>query len=220
MSTIRERCQRRADLEGDQHVSTAEWNALISEKYGELYGLVCETGLRYFETTQTITATGADSYTEPTDHLATIGLDLVDADGTRRGLSELMISERNDYAGSTGEALYFTFVDDQLFLYPNPSSGTYELTYVPQSPDLSSYADADLVDLVTPDGEAMLIWGVAALARSKSESDVRLHLDREAAAAERLRFWAANRSLTEARHRTPWIADDPYAVAGDYRWRR
>lgn len=201
MSVLRTRCKRRADVEFDEHISDAEWNALISEKYGELYGLVCEAGLRYFETTSAITATGATSYTEPSDHLATIGLDYLGSSGTRRRLKELMVHERDRLAGQTGDALGYTLVDDQIYLYPNPSSGSYQLLYIPQSPDLSSYADGDLVDVVNPDGEAFLIWGVCVLAKSKSESDVSLAMAREDDARERLQVWAVNRSMSEGRRR-------------------
>lgn len=201
MSVIRERCQRRADLEGDDHISDAEWDALISEKYGELHGIVSGAGLRYFETTSTITATGATSYDEPDDHMATVGFDHVAADGTLRPLTELMAHERDMYAADTGDAYYFALVDDQIYLRPNPASGTYRMLYIPQAPDLSEYADADLVDVVNADGEAFLIWGVSVLAKSKSESDVQLAMQREEAARERLLEWAVQRSMSEGRRR-------------------
>lgn len=201
MATLIERCKRRADLEGDGHVSDPEWRALISEKYGELHGIVSGAGLRYFETAQTITATGAASYTEPSDHLTTIGFDRVETSGARYPLVELMPYERARLAGQTGDAIGYSIVDDQIRLYPNPSSGSYELLYIPQPPDLSSYADGDLVDLVCADGEAFLIWGVSVLAKSKSESDVRLAQEREVAASQRLLEWSVNRSLSQPRRR-------------------
>ncbi len=216
MSVLVTRCQQRADKENDGQIGSSEWKALVSEKYGELYGLVCEVGLRYFETTSTITATGANSYSEPTDHLSTVGLALISSDGTQTPLLELMPSEVPSYAGLTGEARYYTLVDDQIYLYPKPTSGTYRLTYIPQSPDLSAYLDADLVDVVNPDGEAFLIWGVSILAKSKSESDVQLALQREAAARERLLSWASQRAISEPRRR---IARDAfYDPFGDGGW--
>lgn len=203
MSVLRTRCQRRADLENDGHISDAEWNALISEKYGELYGVVCGAGLRYFETTSAITANGAASYDEPDDHLSTIGLDFISTAGERRRLHELMPFERDNYVanGATGEARGYTLVDNKIYLFPTPASGSYQLIYVPQPPDLSSYLDTDLVDVVSSEGEAFLIWGVCVLAKSKSESDVRLAAEREEAARDRLLEWAVNRSMSEPRRR-------------------
>ncbi len=215
MSTIVTRCQQRADLENDSHIATTEWRALISEKYGELYGTVCDAGLRYFETISTFTATGAAGYDEPDDHMATIGFDFISTGGTRTALVELMPGEAVSQAGQTGEACYFTIVDDIVSFYPNPASGTYVMRYVPQSPDLSAYADASLVDLINADGEAFLIWGVSVLAKSKSESDVRLAIEREAAARDRLLVWAVNRSMNEGRRRP--MSDgffDPFADGG------
>ena len=217
MSTLRTRCKRRADQENASFISDSEWNALISEKYGELYGVVCDTGSRYFETSSTITATGATSYNEPTDHRSTVGMDRLDGTSRVPVFGPISPHERNIYSGETGDARYFDHVDDQIYLYPKPASGTYYYLYVPQSPDLSAYADGDLVDVCDEAGEAMLIWGVAAIALAKADSDVRLALQQEAAARERLQAWAAMRMMNEPRRRVidSWI-EPGYLVNGDW----
>lgn len=207
MGALVTRCQQRADLENDGHVT--EWKALISEQYGDLYSIVAASGLRYFETEATITATGAASYAEPDDHLATVGLDHVDSAGTRRPLAEIMVQERHRWIGLTGEAFAFALVDDRILLYPKPATGTYILIYIPQPPDLSSYADATVVDVVTPDGEAFLVWGVTVKALAKSEADVSLAIAEREAARTRLATWAALRSFNQPR-RIPEYGDyDP-----------
>jgi hypothetical protein len=222
LSELVTRCQRRADMENDSSIAAAEWKALISEIYGELHGEVSSTGLRYFETESTVTASGAASYAEPSDHLSTVGVDLViDSAGRRRELEELMPLEQAQWSGLVGEAHRYTLIDDQLYLYPNPSSGTYKWRYIAQPPDLSTEADATLVDVVTPDGEAFLVWGVAVLALSKGEKDVTLALQRQEQARARLKDWAYNRSLTQPRRLSmPGYGEsfndyDP----SDWRWR-
>lgn len=207
MGTLVTRCKRRADKEFDEHISTAEWKALISEKYGEHWGVIAETGCLYHHRTATITATGAASYAEPADHMSTIGMDLVRSDGSRREVTELQIQERNLFAGQVGEAFFFRHVDDLIFLHPNPSSGTYELLYIPQPTDISEYADDQPVDLMTADGAAALIWGVAAMAADKSEANLQFKLRQEELATERLRMWAINKSLLEPRRR---VITDPH----------
>lgn len=222
LSELVTRCKRRADMEHDSSVSDSEWKALISEVYGELHGEVSATGLRYFETESTVTATGATSYNEPTDHLATIGVDLVvDSAGRRRELEELMPLEQARWSGLSGEAHRYALIDDQLYLFPNPSSGTYKWRYIAQSPDLSAEADATLVDVVSPDGEAFLVWGTALLALSKGEKDVTLAIQRQEAARVRLRSWASDRAMTQPRRMSmPGYGEsfndyDP----SDWRWR-
>lgn len=204
MSTIRTRCQQRCDKENDTSISSSEWNALISEAFGELWGIVAESGLRYWESSTTITATGAASYDEPTDILATIGVDYLEdgtTTGTRRSLDEIMVQERSRWGGLTGPARAYALADDQLYLYPRPTTGTYEWIYIPQATDLSSYGDSDVVDLVTPDGERFLIWCVAVKALAKSESDASLAIVERDQAREVLREWAVLRAFNAPRRR-------------------
>lgn len=202
MASLVTRCKRRADLENDEHISDAEWKALIGEVYGDLYSEVALTGYRYFEYSTTVTATGATSYTEPTGHMSTTSIHRVVDDAGRLSdpLVELSPGEEQYYKGRTGNAIAYQLIDDQLVFYPNPSSGSYTWRYIPQPPDLGTYDDAGVVDVVMPDGEAFLLWGTAVLAKSKSESDVTLAMARLAEVRERLQVWSANRAM-EGRRR-------------------
>lgn len=221
MATIRTACKRRADQENSSFVADAEWNALISEVYGELFTEVAACIERYFESTSTVTATGATSYNEPTDLLSTIRIARVDASGRQYPLRELRSQDEVHLIGSTGgDATYWALVDDQLYLYPKPSSGTYKWYYLPQPPDLSSYADADLVDLITPAGEAFVIWGVAAIALAKAESNASLANARQEAAREQIQYWAANRNLAEGKSRPVEDIDATSSRLGPDGWER
>ncbi len=218
------KCQRRADMENSRLISDSEWKALISEQYGDLFSTVADTGLQYFEYTFEIVTDGTDHYSEPTDHLGTISLDrIVDAAGRRRPLKEIMAQERWMWSGRTGgEAQVYAHVDDLIYLYPTPASGqTYEMLYIPQSPDIGEYADGDAVDLVTPDGEAFLVWGVAVKALSKSESDVRLAMAERDAARARLMEWSVNKAMLQPRRRQvdEFGVDSIPLSDGDWRFR-
>ena len=210
MSDLRTRCQRRVDKENDPQIGTSEWNTLISEQYGELWSIVADSGMRYFETTATFTTTGATSYQEPADHYETVGMwQVVDAQGHRRALEELMSQELDRWAGQTGDAEGYALIDDQLWLVPIPPSGqTYVMRYVQQPTDLSAYADASVVDVVTQDGLAFLIWGVAVKALAKSESDVQLALAEREGARGRFTEDVVLRSLTSARRRQREVLDE------------
>jgi hypothetical protein len=221
MSDLVLRAQRRTDKENDLSVPTLEWKALINTTYGDLYSEVERSGMRYFESTASIAATGAASYTLATDLLGTIGIDFL-YDGTttgrRRQLRELMVQERTAWAGMTGDAQGFQVVGQKVFLYPNPTTGTYEMIYMPQSPDISAAADGTNVDVVTPDGEEFIIWGVAVKALAKSNDDTQLAEREREAARVRFMEWAVLRAFNEPRHRivqgSGSILDDPY---GDMR---
>jgi hypothetical protein len=202
MATLVTRCKQRVDKESDNSISSSEWKTLISEAFGELWGVVAESGLRYWEATQTFTADGSASYSEPSDMLALIAVDhLVDGTttGTRRTLDEAMVQERDRWSGITGTARVYSLVDDQLYLWPTPASGTYEWRYIPQATDLASYGDSDAVDVVTPEGERFLIWCVAVKALAKSESDVSLALQERDQAKAALLEWATMRAFNNPR---------------------
>lgn len=220
MSTLVTRCKQRADRENDEHISDSEWKALISETFGDLYQTVAGTGMRYFEATSDITATGAASYNEPADILSLVAVRLVvnATTGETRDLDEIMMQESSLWSGETGEAQAYAHVDDQIYLFPKPSSGTYRLAYIPQAPDLSAYADADLVDLVTADGEAFLVWGVALKALAKSQQDVQLAMAEREAARMRLTEWAVLKALNTPRRRPVVMMGDHYDAA-DWRFR-
>jgi hypothetical protein len=195
-------------MENRLSISTSEWKGYISTTYAELFGAVAETGLRYFESTQALTADGSTSYDEPTGLLSLVGIDFIDGSGRRRELDELMAQERNFYAGRTGEARAYMLVDDQLYLYPKPASGSYEWLYIPQPPDLTNGDDADNIDVVTPDGEALVLWGVAVQALAKEGSDVNVARAEREEARARVSNWATMRMLHNPRRQV--LADNPY----------
>lgn len=229
MGTLITRCQQRCDLENSSLISTAEWRSLISEQFGDLYSVVAESGLRYFEYETSLTTTGAAYISEPADHLGTVGLDYVydTTNDLRRELTEIMAQEQARWSGQTGsEPVAYAFVDDRIYLFPTPATGlTLKLRYIPQPPDLTTFASDTCVDVVTPDGEAFLTWGVMVKALAKSEADVSLALSEREAARVRLAEWATLREFNKPRRRQigggPFdsYGDEPYDSA-DWRWRR
>lgn len=210
LSALVTRCKQRADMENDSHIADSEWKTLISEMVGELHEVVDEAGLRYFETTATITATGASSYALPADHLATIRIARVETSGRRcPPLIEVQVHDNDGaYRGQTGEAQRFAIVGQTIELYPSPSSGTYAHVYVPQPVDLSDASDSTAVDVVCPAGEAFVVWGVKVKAADKSETAVQVAMAEREAARERLRTWAMARSFTTPRRQMASATDE------------
>lgn len=219
LSAIVTRCKQRADLENDGHIGSPEWQTLISEMVGELHELADEAGLRYFETTATITATGASSYTLPTDHLATIRICKIESSGRRNPpLREIQVHEADGHLrGQTGDARYYAVIGQTIEFYPNPASGSYAHVYVPQPVDLGAVVDSTSVDLICPAGEAFVVWGTAVKALAKSETDVRVAMTERDAARTRLWTWLLNRSLVTPRKMVT-AGDDYDGDPGDYRW--
>jgi hypothetical protein len=120
----------------------------------------------------------------------------------------------------TGEATAYTLVDDQLYLYPTPSSGTYKWYYLQQATDLSAYADDDVVDVVCPAGEQFFTWGVVALALARQQKDARMAIAERERARGDLQFWAGQRNFSEPKQRLAEVDDDVIRTPGDWEpWR-
>jgi len=218
LTDLIQRSKRRCDMENDPSIAPDEWADLISEAYGELYTIVFESGLQYFERALQITTTGAQTIGEPVDHLSTVQVAyLVDVANRRYiALRELMAQERTIISGATiasgNFARAFALVDRQIFLYPTPPPGQiYEIRYVPQPPDLNEPAN---VDVVTPDGLSFLIWNVAVMASAKTEVDATLALQRLEAARDRFTESVGLRALNAPRRRILDIETD----VGDGEW--
>ncbi len=203
LDAIRTACKQQVDLENHAVISDAEWAGYISRAYGELWTIVFESGLQYFEYATTLTTDGTNQLSEVSDHLSTVALSYLENGTTGRiaDLRELQPQERAGVSGQTGDrARYFALVDDKIYLYPTPPTGQqYQLRYVPQPPDISTFASDNCIDVVTPDGHDFLIWSVAVRACAKTEADPVLCIRERDAARERFTQTVRLRSLTAPR---------------------
>ena len=213
MGVLVTRFQQRANMVGDSSIAPAEWKAMGSEVYGEVYEEVCDSGLRYFEYELSVDTTGVNYIAEPPSQLALVdNLEIMlDATSGRvRRLRLVQAQERAALAGRTGDPRFYEMVDDRLYLYPTPPANTtVVLRYIPQAPDLSGYDDSEAVDVVTAAGEAMLIWGVAAIARHKDDRFVDYAETQKEKARLRLQAWARNRAFNEQPRR---VVDDDFDI--------
>lgn len=198
MSTLVTLCKQYSDKEASTHIGDPEWKSRISNKYGDLWSTVSGTGLRYFETSTTITATGATSYQEPADIDSTVLITRVLTDGRELQIDPLEAPEEGALKGRTGDAWRFSLIDDQLYLYPKPSSGTYKWYYRQQPTDLSAYDDSQLVDVCCAYGLQFLIWGVVADALPKSDGDPAYAAMQASKYEDKLMNWAVDRLSLES----------------------
>lgn len=214
MGTLVTNAQVWCDRVSDSSISTSQWKAFAAMIYRKLHQEIVDSGCRYFESEATINATGAATYAEPTDLNRLLGVDLVlDSAGSRRTLKPATIADRERLAGQTGEAEYFAQVGTNIVLYPNPTSGTYKVLYVPQPTDHSATADATGVDVVCPAGEGFMVWGMVSIAQHKGELNQQRALAEYAQAREDVRYWASLRN--QAATWRPARIDDDLGDDGD-----
>jgi hypothetical protein len=200
--------QQRANREGDGAIVTAEWKSWLSSVYGTLHGKVSDTGCRYFETEADITLPSPAAL--PAAHYMSLGVErVVDSAGRRVPLKEAMAAERARLLGRTGEARWWALRGQTLELYPAPTTGTYKHVYIPQPTDLSNASDSDSVDVISADGEEFILWGMALLAWSKGEDDVRVADAKQKEALVNVLEWASGRTFATSNHHV-FSGEDPH----------
>lgn len=151
LGEIRTRAQQLADIgtdaDGGSFVSSAEWSRYIDQAYCELYELMANSGLYYFESEQSITTTGAATVALPADHFQTIGVDY-QRNNYWTPLHRIGVRERNRFPiTGVAYAMAYRVVGTNLVLYGTPPSGqTYRHLYVPAPASLVDAADATTVD--------------------------------------------------------------------------
>jgi hypothetical protein len=227
MSDLRTRALQQADVEYDlqffgSSTATTLVNSMMSAQYGDLYSAVAEPGLRYFETSTTFTTPGGtNTWGEPVDHYATVDTieRVIAPSGRLRRLRQMQPQERAMWAGRTGHARRYELVDDTIYLYPTPpANDVYILRYVNQPPDLQSYADSALVDVVSPYGEQFMIWGTAVRILAKIKSDASVAMSERDAAREKLVEWAAMRAFNDPPRMMVEDEDDYFEPYRDGEW--
>lgn len=190
------RIRQRSDNEhtGSTFVTDAEITRLINVSYAELYGHLIRWSMNMAESLTTITATGAANYDLATDFYSLIAVFRVSGD--QRIRLERHSARNRLGANPSGEATSYRIINSTIEFYPRPSSGTYELVYVPTCGQLASGTD-------TMDGvlgwEEYVVIDCAIHILDKEESDTaNLRSDRavilqriedEASAAEMSESW-------------------------------
>ena len=223
MSDLVTRAQELADMVGDESISGTEWKALISEGYGELYEDTGGAGLRYWEYVTTFTTDGTNYLPEPDDQLSIVDrLELVvdTSTGRCRRLKSIGPQERARWSGRAGRPRAYELVDGRYFLYPTPPAGqTITLRYIAQCPNLTNYADGQLVDCVTAYGRRFLQLHAAIQGMAKSRREAGdLITERELCRTKHVE-WAGNRAFNDQPVLfTEGDDDDINLVPSDWDW--
>lgn len=208
------KAKQMADMENQDNVSSSEWQRYLSAAYAQLYSILAASGLRYFESTQSLTAAATAL---PADYMTTLGVYKVDGNYLRP-LEEVMFQERHYVVGgSSGEARCYELAGSNLNLLPGYTAGqTYRHYYIPQPTDYSSSVTSTTIDVVTPDGEEFLLWSMVLKALQKEESDVSVALQERELAKGRVEEWAVLRQLHSMRRS---IVDGDYREWDEADWR-
>ena len=235
MANLVSRAQKRCDMENngliDQSVG-GEWYSIASSAFGELYMLIAESGMRYYETATRFTPSGA-TIAQPSDLLASIGLDWIvnTTTGERRELRELMVQERAQYAAArSGDSVAYSLAATTFTIWPDPTgtNRTFELIYIPQPADLATLGASSTVDVVTADGEEFVIWAMAVKAIAKQEADPQLAISERERFRAQVLEWATLRAFNNPRRRQVredggygmgWDSSDWGWDAADWRYR-
>lgn len=132
LAQMRTKVRERADMVNSTFCTDSEIEGYISSSYAELYDLLVKSGMAYFESTHPITTDGVDGlYALPSDYYATLAVDYNDGSEWHE-VPMFQLAERNAFPSSSGYALGYRIVGDNIELKPNPPTGqSYRILYVP-----------------------------------------------------------------------------------------
>ncbi len=202
---LRTRARERADMVNSTFITDSELNGYISASYAELYDILIQSGLVYFTpTTQTITATGVETYALPAGYYGTVRIDRVEG-SSYLPLVEYMITERTNYENNgTGLAAAYSIQGSNVSLLPVPSSGTYRHIYIPAPVDLSDttlYPDSTTIDGVSGWEEFIIVDAARKMLQKEESSTIALERDL-GRLKERIEEMAQNRAWASPRRVT------------------
>lgn len=142
---LRTRIRQRTDNEhSGGFVSDDEINQLINLHNRALYGLLVRHGLQRSESVYSITANGSTSYALPVDMFALLGVYRVDTGSTSKIWLGRHDHRHRPSSSLKGDASTYRLVGGNIEFSPIPSTGSYELVYIPEPATLA--LDSDLVD--------------------------------------------------------------------------
>lgn len=175
LESLREQVRQRADMVNSEFVSDSELNQYISDSYAELYDLLVLKFEDYYLTESTFTvASGAESYTLPTDFYKLRGVDKDLGSGDYVELRPFNFIDRNKdpvYEAYNGVcSVRYRILGSTLRFTPaDQAPGDYRLWYVPRFTALTT--DASTVDGVNG-WEVYIVTDAAIKCLQKEESDV------------------------------------------------
>lgn len=187
LSTLRTRCQGRADIPDDGSVSDAEWLEFINSAYFELYDLLVTRFEDYFESTSTSNTTVVDQedYSLPSDFYKLLEVEVQDDQQADQwvSLQRLRPSDRNllrnldTYASYDYPTLrWYALKGTNLRILPPPAVAgrTIRIRYVPTLTPLAADGDTVVSGLLDQWAEFIVVRAVIH-ARNKTEEDVSAH---------------------------------------------
>jgi hypothetical protein len=208
LSTLRTRIRRRCDQEhtGSTFVSDTELTDMVNVSYAQMYGHLVRSGLHMAESVQSITADSrTTSYDLNADLYAVLGV-FLNVNGERTRLTRHDVRVRPSSTSLSQYASTYRVSGADITFNPWPTSGTYEVVYVPLCSTLS--ADGDTMDGVLG-WEEYVVLDCAVKILDKEESDSRPLRAERAEILERLKDEAAAVEMTET-----WVVATSRADAG------
>lgn len=154
----------KSDFLDDQEIKRA-----LHRSFGRLWEVIHDDGIPYGETTATVTGTGAETYTLPTDWKSTIAVKYQDGD-VWVPLLRIAPSADNEYEPLDGDPLVYRLSGNNLKILPAPGSSiTLTHVYITQPTNLTT---APTVDVINAIGHELVLMGAQIYVLKKEESAV------------------------------------------------
>lgn len=189
ISRARELADQETSTPSTAFVDDTEALAQLNTSLGIWHGMLVKAVPERYETSETITATGASSYNLASDHFLTVGVDYQMSSTSWVPLPRILPQERTRFETTRDIAEGYYLRGATIVLLPAPPSGTYRHTYITCAPTAISSTSIDCVN----GWESWLIYDLAIKMLTKEESDpaallakqAEIKMEMEAAAADR-----------------------------------
>ena len=178
LGAVRTAIRRRVDMVNDQRVTDTEFNEWIVGSLAELHGLLVTADSEYLVNRTTLTLTGAESYSLPTDFYKSKLVESSFGNGRYKRIERLKMDERDKLTDPfvwypqlpmAGYPAGYDIVGPSIYFFPEAATGTVRIWYYPCAPQPS--ADGDSFDIVNGFDE-YIVADVALKVATKLGADV------------------------------------------------
>ena len=200
-AAVRTLVRQRTDLVNSNQVSDSELNSWITQSLAWMHDLLVGVDSEYLVSKTTITLTGTESYSVPSDFYKAKLVEFSFGNGRYRKIERLKMDERDRYADpftwypqlpQAGNPAGYDIVAGLIYFFPEQATGPVRLWYYPSAPQPAD--DSETFDVLNGFDES-IVADVALKIAEKLGGDTGVWERRKADAEQRVKAMGQERDV-------------------------